>query len=92
MTSFDVVVGIFLVVIIILLLYALRFVIGVYASLTTLKLLQNSHGNFSTTRILVWVCVFIAFVLLLKFLSNKQQTRPSQQVQVGDTTHEETFL
>jgi amino acid transporter len=77
MGSFEGAVLIILIIIIIFLLFILRIFWEVFATSMTLKLLQNSSGNYSTQKILVWVFVMISIVLLVNFFSKKRTVRAS---------------
>lgn len=77
MDVFKGAVFIILILIIVFLLFILRIFWDVFATSVTLRLLQNNTGNYSSTKILVWVFIIISIVFLIGFFSKKQTTRPS---------------
>ncbi len=77
MDTFKGAVFIILILIIVFLLFILRIFWDIFATSVTLRLLQNNTGNYSSTKILVWVFIMISIVFLLGFFSKKRTTRPS---------------
>lgn len=81
MGAFEGVVFIILIIIIIILVFALKIFWELFATSVTLRLLQNNSGNYSTQKIIVWLCVMISIVLLLTFFSKRRSTRASSSRQ-----------
>jgi hypothetical protein len=77
MNTFEGAVFFILLLIIILFLFIIKVFWDIYATSITLKLLQNNTGNYSTTKIFVWVFIMISLVFLIGFFSKKQSVRPS---------------
>lgn len=77
MDPFKGAVFLILILVIVFLLFILRIFWDVFVTSITLKLLQNNTGNFSTTKIFVWIFIMISIVFLIGFFSKKQTMRPS---------------
>jgi hypothetical protein len=77
MSAFTAAVFFILIIIIILLLFVFKIFWDLFATSITLKLLQNNTGNYSTTKIFVWIFIMISLIFLIGFFSKKQTIRPS---------------
>lgn len=75
MSSFTGTVSFILIILIIVLLFLLRIFWDIFATSVTLKLMRNNSGNYSTSRIIIWVFVIIFIALILGILSKKQNDR-----------------
>ncbi len=75
MSSFTGTVSFILIILIIVLLFLLRIFWDIFATSVTLKLMRNNSGNYSTSRIIIWVFVIIFIALILGILSKRQNDR-----------------
>lgn len=63
----------FIILILIFILIAvLKFTYDIWATSITLKLLKNNQGNFSISRLLLWLSVILSIVFILIVMSKTQ--------------------
>lgn len=63
----------FVLIVIIILIITIKTVYDIWATSITLKLFRNNQGNYSMSRILIWILIIISIGFILNILSKKQK-------------------